>query len=301
MRAIEAGATDYLIKPVRRNELATLWQHVWRRSQASAQPPSSTQPDSTALPNQFARVLGSPQQSTSGTDGRSVNHAPMSRLARSSAAAESAQDEPSNEREAASPRPPSDDSGAHEATQVGTPTRHPPQPCIAEPGTPTTLPLGLRELVAIAERHEKEMSKRSQGEDSGDASSFHHSAASSAFTSFATFVPRPCRRGDAHAAQRAEALEAPVAEGKVDPAVRQTQEFVLAFQQAVDEHQQRVTEWARNRKAAIHRFREKRKARTFDKKVRYESRKRLADSRPRIKGQFVKAEVAAALVPNAKK
>ncbi len=57
--------------------------------------------------------------------------------------------------------------------------------------------------------------------------------------------------------------------------------------------QRRVMECARNRKAAIDRFREKRKARTFNKKVRYESRKRLAESRPRIRGQFVKAEVAA--------
>lgn len=165
-------------------------------------------------------------------------------------------------------------------------------------------------------------------------------------------MPRPCTRGDARAAQRAQAcvVELPglqsgeqEEQGEEDPVVQQTKQFVMAFQQAVDEHQvcvcvlgwvgarvlvcmcmahqvastlmstnhhqsmcphhtpptpssptqRRVMEWARNRKAAIHRFREKRKARTFDKKVRYESRKRLAESRPRIKGQFVKAEVAA--------
>lgn len=49
-----------------------------------------------------------------------------------------------------------------------------------------------------------------------------------------------------------------------------------------------------NRKAAIVKFREKRKARNFEKKVRYESRRRLAEARPRVRGQFVRADVAAA-------
>lgn len=30
LEAFEAGVADYLIKPVRKNELTTLWQHVWR-------------------------------------------------------------------------------------------------------------------------------------------------------------------------------------------------------------------------------------------------------------------------------
>ncbi|KAJ8556263.1 hypothetical protein K7X08_023021 [Anisodus acutangulus] len=42
------------------------------------------------------------------------------------------------------------------------------------------------------------------------------------------------------------------------------------------------------REAALMKFRLKRKDRCFDKKVRYESRKRLAEQRPRVKGQFVR-------------
>lgn len=49
--------------------------------------------------------------------------------------------------------------------------------------------------------------------------------------------------------------------------------------------------WAANRRLAIAKFREKRKARSFDKKVRYESRRRLAETRPRVRGQFVRAPV----------
>ncbi|KAK9672353.1 hypothetical protein RND81_12G095200 [Saponaria officinalis] len=42
------------------------------------------------------------------------------------------------------------------------------------------------------------------------------------------------------------------------------------------------------REAALNKFRLKRKERCFDKKVRYESRKKLAEQRPRVKGQFVR-------------
>uniref|UniRef100_A0A1D1XZS7 Two-component response regulator-like PRR95 n=2 Tax=Anthurium amnicola TaxID=1678845 RepID=A0A1D1XZS7_9ARAE len=42
------------------------------------------------------------------------------------------------------------------------------------------------------------------------------------------------------------------------------------------------------REAALNKFRLKRKERCYEKKVRYQSRKRLAEERPRVKGQFVR-------------
>ncbi|XP_010920961.1 two-component response regulator-like PRR37 isoform X2 [Elaeis guineensis] len=42
------------------------------------------------------------------------------------------------------------------------------------------------------------------------------------------------------------------------------------------------------REAALKKFRQKRKERNFGKKVRYQSRKRLAEQRPRVHGQFVR-------------
>lgn len=45
-----------------------------------------------------------------------------------------------------------------------------------------------------------------------------------------------------------------------------------------------------HREAALNKFRLKRKERCFDKKVRYQSRKKLADQRPRVRGQFVRQE-----------
>ncbi|XP_062092813.1 two-component response regulator-like PRR37 isoform X2 [Humulus lupulus] len=42
------------------------------------------------------------------------------------------------------------------------------------------------------------------------------------------------------------------------------------------------------REAALKRFRQKRQERCFEKKVRYQSRKKLAEQRPRIRGQFIR-------------
>jgi pseudo-response regulator 5 len=31
LKCMQKGAVDFLVKPVRKNELRNLWQHVWRR------------------------------------------------------------------------------------------------------------------------------------------------------------------------------------------------------------------------------------------------------------------------------
>lgn len=48
------------------------------------------------------------------------------------------------------------------------------------------------------------------------------------------------------------------------------------------------TDRVERREAALIKFRQKRKDRCFDKKIRYINRKRLAESRPRVRGQFVR-------------
>ncbi|XP_055810578.1 zinc finger protein CONSTANS-LIKE 14-like [Solanum dulcamara] len=49
---------------------------------------------------------------------------------------------------------------------------------------------------------------------------------------------------------------------------------------------------AKNRGNAMQRYKEKKKARRYDKHIRYESRKARADTRKRVKGRFVKASEA---------
>lgn len=33
-KCLSNGAVDFLVKPIRKNELKNLWQHVWRRCQS---------------------------------------------------------------------------------------------------------------------------------------------------------------------------------------------------------------------------------------------------------------------------
>lgn len=92
-------------------------------------------------------------------------------------------------------------------------------------------------------------------------------------------------------------MPGPLASPPAAPA--QPPEFVQLFhsalQQAVEQQQQVTlrlndagTTTAERRAEAIRRFMQKRKERNFKKKVRYASRKRLAESRPRVRGQFVR-------------
>ncbi len=50
-----------------------------------------------------------------------------------------------------------------------------------------------------------------------------------------------------------------------------------------------------DRRARVLRYREKRKRRTFEKTIRYQSRKAYAEVRPRIKGRFATKEEVAAM------
>ena len=170
-------------------------------------------------------------------------------------------------------------------------------------GRPTwaALPPALQELAAQATRVPAE-----DGE-------LGHSLKTSAFTAFV-------RRPAAEAPPQAAAQAGPAGPSAAGPAggaavpwqmvgsvAQQQTQLAAVFQmmaQAVHEQMLRQVGSApagspndaatRRRAAALLRFREKKKNRSFKPKVRYESRKRLAESRPRIKGQFVKPEVAAA-------
>lgn len=61
----------------------------------------------------------------------------------------------------------------------------------------------------------------------------------------------------------------------------------LAFEKLTPQPEKSHQTRQRERQEALTRFRNKRANRSFRKRVRYECRKQLADSRPRVKGRFV--------------
>ncbi|DBA76002.1 hypothetical protein WJX79_007319 [Trebouxia sp. C0005] len=334
LKAFEAGAKDYLIKPVRRNELATLWQHVWRvnRDMPSAHSlkprfaPTRVKQYSVNAPNHNMETTVSPLHllcEVASNEHQACRHSAQ-QSGQISSGHSAAQLQPLDRTQSAlSPI----------ELQIRPLDVHPSQPSATRAAPPAlvnstsqtngshhNMPAALRELAALGNKLEKERSKqqpKSSDEDeqagagSDAANTLHHSESTSPFQSFTAFVPRPCSRGDAaelvnlnppSALQQLSLTHEPAREGGVyarlsgnvaGVTVGQQQQFFQAFQAAVEQHQLAVEACAVNRRAAIAKFREKRKARNFNKKVRYESRRRLAETRPRVRGQFVKAGTAA--------
>ncbi|CAL0318014.1 unnamed protein product [Lupinus luteus] len=70
LKCMSKGAADFLIKPVRRNELGNLWQHVWRRHAIRSPPQNTTLPqkklktasEDNSASNQFSGFVASAQK-----------------------------------------------------------------------------------------------------------------------------------------------------------------------------------------------------------------------------------------------
>lgn len=77
-------------------------------------------------------------------------------------------------------------------------------------------------------------------------------------------------------------------EEEMEAEVEAEAEGVVPEVEEEKEREREVEMRKKRRKEALERFRNKRANRSFTKKVRYECRKQLADSRPRVKGRFVR-------------
>lgn len=302
LKAFEAGAKDYLIKPVRRNELATLWQHVWRVNR-DLLPANGSKP--RLAPSRVKQYTGNDPVH----NGDSLT-SPLHLLCEVA----------SNEHQASRPSA----QGSREATNghaqkrtnlALSPVELKIRPLDVTPSHPSatraapsaldtnstqtngshhSMPAALRELAALGNKLERERSKQPKSSDEDEqaaagsdaANTLHHSESTSPFQSFTAFVPRPCSRGDAvepaslnppaalqqltfaHDPAKDSSLAARLSGHPTGVTAGQQQQFFQAFQAAVEQHQLAVEACAVNRRAAIAKFREKRKARNFNKKVR---------------------------------
>ena len=308
LKAFEAGAKDYLIKPVRRNELATLWQHVWRVNR-------------DLLPANGYKARSAPTKVRAYAGAEAAHNADMSpsplhllcEVASNEHQASRLQKQASRELL---------NGGTHSQSQLTSrnssalsPVELKIRPLDVAPSHPSAIraapgalvtgnssqgnsshqhmPAALRELAALGNKLERERSQQAKsssedeqtGAGSDAANTLRHSETTSPFQSFTAFVPRPCSRGDAeepaglnppNALQQMSLLHDPIRDSgltarlsghAVNVTAGQQQQFFQAFQAAVEQHQLAVEACAVNRRAAIAKFREKRKARNFNKKV----------------------------------
>lgn len=304
LKAFEAGAKDYLIKPVRRNELATLWQHVWRVNR-DLLPCNSSKPRS--LPTKVKAYAG-PEAALDSSMSPSPLHL-LCEVASNEHQANSLQKHTSREhigghsqlatRNSSALSPvelkirPLDVAPAHPSATRAAPGALTGTALQGKAG-PHSMPAALRELAALGNKLERERSKQAKSSDEDEqtaagsdaANTLRHSESTSPFQSFTAFVPRPCSRGDAeeppsfnppstlqqmdqaHDPSRDTIVAARMPSHSVGVTAGQQQQFFQAFQAAVEQHQLAVEACAVNRRAAIAKFREKRKARNFNKKVR---------------------------------
>ncbi|KAF1899643.1 hypothetical protein Lal_00019773 [Lupinus albus] len=67
-KCLSKGAADFLVKPIRRNELKNLWQHVWRRCHSSSGSVSGSESGTYARKSSKSRSNDAPQNSSDSCD-----------------------------------------------------------------------------------------------------------------------------------------------------------------------------------------------------------------------------------------
>ncbi|XP_078445767.1 two-component response regulator-like APRR9 [Wolffia australiana] len=317
------GAVDFLVKPMRKNELRNLWQHVWRRQLPSESPgsacgqkkaenlaflPSAANSECNSVSNHSTEDMDSSheqrERSTKGSDTQSSCNRPDTEAESVKMLSVCGQNdlkliisgddrrhyasdgdkEGTSDRETLSPR--EDHGTQHDRNQHHLHNSSGFKRCrVLQAGLHRSQTIDVDESWEFRPQLTPPFSKFESKVDK-----LNHSCSSA----FSWYSAKPLAPTDQLAKNKDQgsdrgsmflALYEPSG-----PAQKQTQDDQTSGGggSVVTSENGALLGPSAQREAALTKFRLKRKDRCFEKKVRYQSRKTLAEQRPRVKGQFVR-------------
>ncbi|KAJ4871876.1 pseudo-response regulator 5 [Raphanus sativus] len=274
------GASDYLVKPLRRNELRNLWQHVWRRRQGeeSADVPRDSSKEAIDFMGALFRRNG--EESVTKYESRIELDLSLRRR----------------------PNQSSGDRRPSLHPSIGSAfTRYVHKPPLQTECSVSPLVSDQRKNVAASGDGNIVVTNHYNSSEPTPSAPIKSIQFTGAYVAPASLSPTP-RSVSPH---EYSSMFHPVngdnkPEGLQEQDVEERRNVSSATERSATgnhcstsyidyHHQQSLGKTLQSvREAALNKFRMKRKDRCFDKKVRYESRKKLAEQRPRVKGQFVR-------------
>ncbi|CAH8334366.1 unnamed protein product [Eruca vesicaria subsp. sativa] len=338
------GASDYLVKPLRRNELRNLWQHVWRRRQNSLAPNSfqldeslgHQKPEGAQSSCTRPEMEGESEDNTRDSSKEAIDFmgASFTRNTQGNREESVAKYESRIELDLSLRRPnqSSRDKPSLHPSSGSAFTRYVHKPLLTQCSVSPLVPDQRKNVAAsedgnIVVTNQYNSSELPPSAPRRNEASFYNGADSPGPPSWpgqGSYLPTPVPikniqftgpdRAPASSPNEYSSMFHPFngnkPEGLQEKDVEERRHVSFAIgnhcstsyidyhhqhhQQLLEKKNQEgyslsvgKTEQSR-REAALNKFRMKRKDRCFDKKVRYESRKKLAEQRPRIKGQFVR-------------
>ncbi|EFH42627.1 pseudo-response regulator 3 [Arabidopsis lyrata subsp. lyrata] len=328
-KCLSNGAVDFLVKPIRKNELKNLWQHVWRKchsssgsgSESGIQDKKSVKPESTEGSENDASIsdeLETEDGSSGGLsnrDGGSDNGS-GTQSSWTKRASDTKSTSPSNQLPDAPNKKETYENGS---VHVNKPKEVEDQKEQIGTGSQTGMSMSKKAeehgdlekdakySVQALERNNDDMLNRSSGNSQVESKT--SSSNREVLQSLEQTLKKPREAGDYRIGDQSvlrhsnhspfskynndatSANKAPEENmGSCSPHGSPVGKLLGSGSSSDNplNQQSSGSDRSAQREAALMKFRLKRKERCFEKKVRYHSRKKLAEQRPRVKGQFIR-------------
>ncbi|KAF8102392.1 hypothetical protein N665_0198s0097 [Sinapis alba] len=320
-KCLSNGAVDFLVKPIRKNELKNLWQHVWRKCHSSSGSGSesgihdkkSVKTESTEGSEDDASMSDEDHGNDNGSNGLSNRDGGSDNgSGTQSSWTKRARDINSTSPSYQMPVAPNMNAGAYVNEWERVKKLKEVEDENVQTGTGSQAPGNLEKdakysSVQALERNSDDLVNRSSGNSQVESKTPSSNPEDLQPVELTLTKPREAgdqRVGDLSVLRHSNhsafskynngatsANKAPEENvGSCSPQDNSVAKIIGSSSSSDNPSNQQSSgsDRAAQREAALVKFRLKRKERCFEKKVRYHSRKKLAEQRPRVKGQFIR-------------